>query len=210
MRSANWSIRPAAGASLIISAVALTVAACGSSPASPSGHPTMSHSPMASHAPMVSAAFGPDCAMIPATGMGSVHAMSMDTLVAAASHNPLLTTFAADVKTAGLASDLDMMHTITVFAPANAAFSHLSASDMGMMHSRAELAKIVKYDVVDGHVTPAELASGMALKTLEGSTLKPSKMGAVYEVNGAEVTCGNIQTANATVYIINKALFPMH
>ncbi len=35
-------------------------------------------------------------------------------------------------------------------------------------------------------------------------------MGSVYEVNNADVICGNIQTANATVYIINKVLVPMH
>jgi uncharacterized surface protein with fasciclin (FAS1) repeats len=34
-------------------------------------------------------------------------------------------------------------------------------------------------------------------------------MGTVYEVNNADVICGNIQTANATVYIINKVLQPM-
>jgi uncharacterized surface protein with fasciclin (FAS1) repeats len=102
------------------------------------------------------------------------------------------------------------MHTITVFAPANTAFAKLPASAMSMMHSTAELAKILKYHVVSGQITPAELAHGMTLTTLEGGTLKASKMGAVYEVNNASVICGNIHTANATVYIINKVLIPMH
>ena len=35
-------------------------------------------------------------------------------------------------------------------------------------------------------------------------------MGAVYEVNNADVTCGNLHTANATVSIISKVLIPMH
>ena len=35
-------------------------------------------------------------------------------------------------------------------------------------------------------------------------------MGAVYEVNNADVICGNMHTANATVYVINKVLIPMH
>jgi uncharacterized surface protein with fasciclin (FAS1) repeats len=29
-------------------------------------------------------------------------------------------------------------------------------------------------------------------------------------VNTADVICGNIHTANATVYVINKVLIPMH
>ena len=193
--------------------LALAAAGCGSSApsAAPAASATASHHAMASHHPMAgSAVFGSDCGMVPATGMGSLHSMAMDPAGTAASHNPLLTTLAADAKTAGLTTDLNSMHAITVFAPANAAFAKLPASAMTMMHSKAELTKILKYHVVSGHVTPAGLASGKPLTTLEGSTLKPSKMGAVYEVNNADVICGNIHTANATVYVINKVLIPMH
>jgi uncharacterized surface protein with fasciclin (FAS1) repeats len=198
---------------IIAGALALTAAACGcSSPAAGPAAPGASstHHPMASHSAAAAAAFGPDCGMVPTAGMGSMHGMSMDPVVTAASHNPLLTTLAADLKTAGLTGDLNSMHAITVFAPANTAFAKLPASDMSMMHSTAELAKILKYHVVSGQITPAELAHGMTLTTLEGGTLKASKMGAVYEVNNASVICGNIHTANATVYIINKVLIPMH
>jgi uncharacterized surface protein with fasciclin (FAS1) repeats len=198
---------------VVIAALALTAAACGSSTpsAAPAASPTGSHHAMASHHPMAeSARFGSDCGMIPATGMGSFHGMSMDPVVTAASHNPLLTTLARDLKTAGLTASLDTMHTITVFAPANSAFTKLPTSEMTMMHSQGELTKILKYHVVDGTITPADLASGKPLTTLEGDTLKPAKMGAVYEVNNADVICGNIHTANATVYVINKVLTPMH
>jgi uncharacterized surface protein with fasciclin (FAS1) repeats len=136
--------------------------------------------------------------------------MAMDPVVTAASHNPLLTSFATDVKAAGLASDLNSMHSFTAFVPANSAFSKLSHAEMNMMHSNAELAKILKYHIVSGRVTPAKLASGMALTTLEGASLTGSKMGSVYEIGKADVICGNIQTANATVYVINKVLVPMH
>jgi uncharacterized surface protein with fasciclin (FAS1) repeats len=148
--------------------------------------------------------------MVPATGMGSFHSMSMAPVVTAARHNPLLTSFAADVKAAGLTGDLNAMHAFTVFAPADSAFTKLPSAEMSMMHSTKELAKILKYHIVTGRVTPAELAHGMSLQTLEGSPLKGSKMGSVYEVNNAQVICGNIQTANATVYVINKVLVPMH
>jgi len=191
--------------------LALAAAGCGSTSSTAAGsaathHPMPSHS----HAMTETARFGSDCGMVPATGMGSFHGMSMDPVITAASHNPLLTTLAKDIKTAGLTADLNSMHAVTVFAPANTAFSKLPASSMTMMHSQAELTKILKYHVVSGHVTPAQLASGKPLTTLEGGTLKPSKMGAVYEVNTAAVICGNIHTANATVYVINKVLIPMH
>ena len=193
--------------------LALAAAGCGSSgtTSTPSGAAATHHA-MASHSPAMaeSARFGRDCGMVPATGMGSFHGMAMAPVVTAASHNPLLTSFAADVRAAGLAGDLNSMHSFTVFAPANSAFSKLSHAEMTMMHGNAELTKILKYHIVSGRVTPAKLASGMALTTLEGGKLTGSKMGSVYEIGKADVICGNIQTANATVYVINKVLVPMH
>jgi uncharacterized surface protein with fasciclin (FAS1) repeats len=146
--------------------------------------------------------------MIPEAGMGSMHGMAMDPVVTAASHNPLITTLAAEIGKAHLTSTLNSARNITVFAPDNDAFKKLTEHEMTMMSGMAELAKILKYHVVSGHVTPAEVASGMTLTTLEGSTLKTSKMGSVYEVNNAAVTCGNLHTSNATVYIINTVLTP--
>jgi uncharacterized surface protein with fasciclin (FAS1) repeats len=201
--------KPATVVGGIMAGVALTAAACGSSTPSAAPAASRSHHAMASHH-AVTAQFGSDCGMVPATGMGSFHGMSMDPVVTAAGHDPLLTSFAADVKMAGLTGDLNSMHAFTVFAPANSAFARLPASEMDMMHSAAELAKVLKYHVVSGRVTPAELAHGMALRTLEGGSVKGAKMGSVYEVNNAQVICGNIQTANATVYVINKVLVPMH
>ena len=55
---------------------------------------------------------------------------------------------------------------------------------------------------------PGELASGMTIKTLEGGMVTPAQMGGTYEVNSAHVVCGNVETANATVYIIDAVLMP--
>lgn len=205
-------------AGLIGIALALAASGCGSS--APAGQPGAaggsgsgsSHQPMHSHSPAMaeSAAFGPGCSMVPSTGMGSFHSMSMDPVVTAARHNPLLTTFAAEITRAGLTGDLNGMHAVTVFAPANSAFSKLRPADMTMLHHHGELTRLLKYDIVSGRVTPDDLASGKALTTLEGDTLTPAKMGSVYEVNNARVVCGNIQTATATVYVISKVLMPMH
>ena len=195
---------------VITATLALAATGCGSSGSQAPSGAGATHHAMPSHSAAMAARFGADCGMVPATGMGSFHSMAMDPVVTAATHNPLLTSFAADVKAAGLTSDLNTMHAFTVFAPANSAFKKLPAGEMSMMHGSKELAKILKYHIVSGRVTPAELAHGMALQTLEGSSLKGAKMGSVYEVNNAQVICGNIQTANATVYVINKVLVPMH
>lgn len=208
MRTGTAGPRPTRtlAAAAAVGAVALVAAGCGSS-GSPSGQPA---APASHHAMAESAAFGPDCGMIPRSGMGSLHSMSMDSVVTAAMRNPLLTSFAADVKTAGLTGDLNSMHALTVFAPANSALRKLPSSEMSMMHSHAELATVLKNHVVSGRVTPAELASGKPLKTLAGESLTGAKMGSVYEVDKASVICGNIETANAIVYVINRVLVPMH
>ena len=209
-----------AALAMITVAVALTATACAStasstSAAPPSASATAATTPQAAASPSESMAetagtIGTDCGMIPAAGMGSVHGMAMDPVVTAASHNPLITTLAAEIMKADLTATLNSAKSITVFAPDNQAFKNLTAHDMAMMSGMTELAKILKYHVVTGRITPAELAHGMTLTTVEGSQLTTSRMGSVYEVNNADVTCGNLHTANATVYIINTVLMPPH
>jgi|SRR6516162_8507108 len=208
------------GLVMIAAAVALTATACASTASSTSAAPpassaTTATTPQAAASPSESmtetaGTIGTDCGMIPAAGMGSMHGMAMDPVVIAASHNPLITTLAAEIMKADLTATLNTAKSITVFAPDNQAFKNLTAHDMAMMSGMTELAKVLKYHVVTGHITPAELAHGMTLTTLEGSQLKTSRMGSVYEVNNADVTCGNLHTANATVYIINTVLMPPH
>ena len=208
------------GLVMIAAAVALTATACASTASSTSAAPpassaTTATTPQAAASPSESmtetaGTIGTDCGMIPAAGMGSMHGMAMDPVVIAASHNPLITTLAAEIMKADLTATLNTAKSITVFAPDNQAFKNLTAHDMAMMSGMTELAKILKYHVVTGRITPAELAHGMTLTTVEGSQLKTSRMGSVYEVNNANVTCGNLHTANATVYIINTVLMPPH
>jgi uncharacterized surface protein with fasciclin (FAS1) repeats len=81
---------------------------------------------------------------------------------------------------------------------------------MSMLDNPASLAEILKFSVVKSRVTPDEFGAVKEFTTMAGDTLKLAKMGSVYEVNTADVVCGNIATANATVYVINTVLEPMH
>ena len=40
------------------------------------------------------------------------------------------------------------------------------------------------------------------------ATITPAMTGGTYRVNGTDVVCGHVQTANATVYIISSVLMP--
>lgn len=205
-------VRPAA-LSFLVGFFAVMITACGtSSPsASATSHRSGSPSPhMSEHMTEHAMTVGTDCGMLPSAGMGSMQGMAGEPVATAASHDPLLTTLATEVQKAGLIGTLNSAHEITVFAPDNQAFKSLSPHDMTMMNSQASLVKILRYHVVRGQITPADFASGMTVPTLAGGQLKLSKMGSTYEVNNAAVTCGDLQTANATVYIIDKVLIPMH
>lgn len=197
--------------------LALTAAACSSSPSSSASSPATSapaSSAPASSSPASSGAatasdFGPGCASVPKTGAGSFTGMSTAPVATAASANPVLSTLVTAVKKAGLVDTLNSASGITVFAPDNAAFAKIPAATLNqVLASKAELTKILTYHVVAGRYTPSQLAAGTPLKTLEGATVTPALMGSTYEVNSADVVCGNVQTANATVYIISTVLMP--
>jgi uncharacterized surface protein with fasciclin (FAS1) repeats len=193
--------------------LALTAAACSSSPSSSSASSPATSAP-ASSAPASSGAitasdFGPGCASVPKTGAGSFTGMATAPVATAASANPVLSTLVTAVKKAGLVDTLNSASGITVFAPDNAAFAKIPAATLNqVLADKAELTKILTYHVVAGRYTPSQLAAGTPLKTLEGATVTPALMGGTYEVNSADVVCGNVQTANATVYIINTVLMP--
>ncbi|HUC26650.1 MAG TPA: fasciclin domain-containing protein [Streptosporangiaceae bacterium] len=170
---------------------------------------TMASAAAASRESAADATFGPACAKIPATGAGSRSGMAALPVVAAAAHNPLLTDLAHAAAVAGLTSRLNSASAVTVFAPDNSAFRALGKGNYKtLMANRADLAKVLKYHVVTGRVTPAELAKSKSLPTLAGLRVHPVKSKGVYKVNGARVICGNLHTANATIYIVNEVLVP--
>ena len=198
---------------------ALGLAACSSSgSSSPASSASASASaPMSSSSAPAAAGsgaatttdFGPGCSSVPRSGAGSFSGMATAPVATAASANPVLSTLVAAVKAAGLVDTLNSASNITVLAPDNAAFAKIPAATLKkVLADKAELTKILTYHVVAGRYTPSQLAAGTPLKTLEGATVTPALMGGTYEVNSADVVCGNVQTANATVYIINTVLMP--
>jgi uncharacterized surface protein with fasciclin (FAS1) repeats len=127
----------------------------------------------------------------------------------AASNNPVLSTLVSAVKEAGLVDTLNTANGITVFAPTNDAFSTLPKAtlDKAMGDPTGLLTTVLTYHVVEGKLTP-DMLSGTH-KTLQGTTLEISGSGEDFKVNGqSSVVCGNVQTSNATVYLIDNVLMP--
>lgn len=152
--------------------------------------------------------FGPGCSAIPADGAGSFNGMATEPVATAASANPLLKTLVSAVGEAGLVDTLNSADGITVFAPTDDAFGKIPPKDLkGVLADKDLLTKVLTYHVVPGQLTPEDLAG--THETLEGGTLTVEGTGEDFTVDdGAAVLCGNIPTANATVYVIDSVLMP--
>ncbi|QIQ05637.1 fasciclin domain-containing protein [Streptomyces liangshanensis] len=210
-------IQRAALAAVGVVVLPLALSACSSDDSSDSAKPkdTAAAAPKESQSTPDDAAstmdkpFGPACASVPATGAGSFDGMSTAPVATAASNNPDLSTLVTAVKKAGLVDTLNSAQNITVFAPTNEAFAKIPKADLDkVLADKATLTKILTYHVVGEKLAPAKLASG-TYPTLEKSTLATSGSGESYKVNdSANVVCGNVPTANATVYIIDTVLMP--
>jgi uncharacterized surface protein with fasciclin (FAS1) repeats len=151
--------------------------------------------------------FGDACAAVPADGEGSFDGMADDPVATAASNNPELSTLVTAVDAAGLVDTLNSGGPWTVFAPANAAFEPIPEADLNALLADTEqLTSVLTYHVIEGELAPDELAGTHT--TVNGADLTVEGSGEEFTVNDANVVCGNVQTANATVYIIDAVLMP--
>jgi uncharacterized surface protein with fasciclin (FAS1) repeats len=153
--------------------------------------------------------FGAACSAVPASGAGSLEALAQDPVATAASNTPQLSTLVTAVKKADLVDTLNGAQGITVFAPTNEAFSALPKPtlDKALGDPDGLLTTVLTYHVVPGQLAPDQLAGSH--KTLQGGTLRVTGGGQDFTVNGSSrVVCGNIKTANATVYLIDQVLLP--
>lgn len=197
---------------LAATALATGTAACsGDDKGDAAAAPAESSAPAAptSEAPTGGQPFGPACSAVPASGKGSFQGMSADPVATAASNNPVLSTLVSAVKEAGLVDTLNSSKNLTVFAPTNDAFKKIPKETLDkVMSDKKTLTSILTYHVVGQQVSPSGLGTG-DFKTLNGAMLKTSGSGDSYMVGkDANVVCGNVQTANATVYIVDSVLMP--
>ena len=198
-------------------ALPLSLAACGSDSEAPAASTDTTSSSAAApspseseSAPMENASmpFGPGCASVPADGAGSFDGMASDPVATAASNNPLLSTLVTAVGEAELGETLNTTQDITVFAPTNDAFAAMDQAtlDKAMADPTGLLTTVLTGHVVEGRLAPDQLAGEH--ETLAGTMITVEGSGEDFTVGDAAVVCGNVQTANATVYIIDGVLLP--
>ncbi len=196
-------------------ALPLSLAACGNSGSDNAAASSSSSAPSSSSSTtssttedMAGKPFGAGCAAVPTDGKGSFSGMATDPVATAASNNPALSTLVTAVTEAGLGETLNSAKDITVFAPSNDAFAAVpkATMDAAMKDPKGLLTKVLTNHVVPMKLTPEMLAGEH--KTLGGGTITVTGSGESFKVGEANVICGNVQTANATVYIIDGVLLP--
>ncbi|WP_110181045.1 fasciclin domain-containing protein [Nocardioides solisilvae] len=155
------------------------------------------------------AVFGEACSALPAEGDGSLGTMAEQPVATAASGNPLLQTLVTAVGEADLVDTLNNAEALTVFAPTNDAFAEIPKKDLNaLLKDKEALTQVLTHHVVEGQLGPDEV--GGEHTTLNGDTIEVMGEGEMWTVGDEEaaVLCGNVPTANATVYVIDSVLMP--
>ncbi len=159
--------------------------------------------------------YGPAAGKVPTdpSNEGSAKGMADDPVGTAASNNPLLTKLTKAVTTAGLVDTLNKPDaSYTVFAPVNAAFEDLDPATLEALltdpSKKDQLRSILTYHVVPQRYDARGLGKAGEVTTVNGAKVDITGKGRNITINGAKVLVGNIPTANATVFVIDKVLMP--
>jgi uncharacterized surface protein with fasciclin (FAS1) repeats len=203
-----------------VSSLAITLSACGSDDSSTSSAAADTRSASSSAAessamPVSDEPFGAGCSAVPADGEGSFTGMTDDPVATAAGNNPALSTLVGAVTAANLGDSLNSAQDVTVLAPANPAFEAVPADALNaLLADTPQLTAVLTHHVIQGRLAPDELAGTHTTLNNDEVTIEGSGQDFSIAADGtvvgtkASVICGNVQTGNATVYIIDQVLEP--
>ena len=129
----------------------------------------------------------------------------VDTAVRAGSFTTLLSA----VKAAGLTETLSGPGPFTVFAPSDNAFAKLTTGAIdSLLKDIPKLTSILKYHVVSGEYTSADIGRMRILRTVQGRDLSISTAGDEVKVDGARVVNADVETENGVIPVIDTVLMP--
>ena len=104
------------------------------------------------------------------------------------------------VKAAGLSALLDGDGPYTLFAPTDAAFEKLPEGALQeLLSDKNKLAALLKYHVVLGRVSAAEILSSKSLETASGQNLPTTDLGVVR---------ADVRARNGVIHVVDEVLLP--
>jgi uncharacterized surface protein with fasciclin (FAS1) repeats len=118
---------------------------------------------------------------------------------------PVVTTFEAAVRAAGIAPELDG---VTILAPTDDAFARTyrrSRLDR-LLLSPARARELVEAHAIEGPLSLAELRDAGTVTTLAGTTLEVAPAQEMVRVGRAKTVCADYQAAGARIHVIGRVL----
>ena len=104
------------------------------------------------------------------------------------------------VKAAGLSGLLEGDGPYTLFAPTDAAFEKLPAGALQeLLADKAKLTALLKYHVVPGRISAADVLSSKSLETASGQELPTTDLGVVR---------ADVRARNGVIHVVDKVLLP--
>jgi uncharacterized surface protein with fasciclin (FAS1) repeats len=129
-------------------------------------------------------------------------------LAASGNHKTLL----AAIRQGGMLGTVQSAGPYTLFAPTDAAFAALPPGIERKLFapaSKDQLAQVVRYHMVLGRLTTADLEGEITTPTtLEGAKLQIDGVGSAIEVDDATITGTEIEASNGVIHVIGRVLLP--
>ncbi len=112
------------------------------------------------------------------------------------------------VEVAGLTAALDSPGPFTVFAPVDDAFAALPAGTVQtLVDNPPQLARILKYHVLSGAHSRADLIGQAEWPSLEGAPV-PIRRSEPFEVKNATVVSADVVCDNGVVHVLDRVILP--
>ena len=132
----------------------------------------------------------------------------MPTILETAVSAGLFNTLLAAVDAGGLRGALEGPGPFTVFAPVDDAFAALPPGTVQtLVDNPPQLARILKYHVLAGAHSRAELVAQPEWESLEGAPI-PIRRAEPFEVKNATVVSADIVCDNGVVHVIDRVILP--
>ena len=131
------------------------------------------------------------------------------TIVGVAANAGTFNTLLAAADAAGLISTLSGAGPLTVFAPIDDAFAALPEGTVeALLEDPVALADILNYHVVSGSTMSGDLTNGIAVETIQGSSLVVAIDDNGTKVGDANIITADVEAYNGVVHVIDAVLMP--
>jgi Fasciclin domain len=162
-------------------------------------------------APNTSIVAGPLCGRLPSgDDPGAPETLTDEPADVALTWIPVVTTFEAAVRAAGLADDLRRADGVTILAPTDDAFAAAfdrQRLDKLLLSRQRELRALLEAHIIDGSLSLAALRETDRVTTLAGDTLTVAPKGAMARFGARATTvCADYAVANGRIHVIGGVL----